>query len=317
MEQNIKKDVYDLIAELVSTSEELRAKEAEVIIPPSQPEEQSAETAQEAPAERAEPTIPQPTEEVKQGSSATIRIVDKGFVNLNRMVQEQKELIARLNEKIQDFESEVHKEGSIRQHQPVNLEVLKEEMQQFGTLHLNQFTMRIKTTEDLILTQLQLLNSRVRERESGEQSPWLQYLTIGLLFLVSILLSVLIYLNYQLLKEKQRIPDSVRFESRGKPLPSLDQMKFPTDELTRSDSLLKNNPELMQNEDTPEQGQNDATSATASNHGPETVTSIAPPQQQNLVQNPVKPEETKPSGMSPVSRNDTIKTRSDVTFEED
>lgn len=317
MEQNIKKDVYDLIAELVSTSEELRAKQAEVIIPPAQAEEPTAKTTDESPTESSEPAFHQPTEEVKLNSSATIRIVDKGFVNLNRMVQEQKELIARLNEKIHDFESEVHKEGSIRQHQPVNLEVLKDEMQQFGTLHLNQFNIRIKTTEDLILTQLQLLHSRVRERENGEHSPWLQYLTIGLLFLVSILLSVLIFLNYQLLKEKQRIPDSVRFESRGKSLPSLDQIEFPTDELTRSDSILRNNPDLAQEEGLPEQIPNSAPSPAAANKGIEQTASATKEDPLMLPSNPSGVQENKEAANGRVSRNDSSKSRSDVSFEED
>ena len=214
MENSPKKDVYELISELVHTSEELHNKDVEVVL--SAPENHEPEVPGRS-EEKPTLDVPQKEEPQTQTGTGNIRILDKGFVNLTRMVQEQKELISQLTDKIHEFETEVEKEGIQKQKKPIDIEDLKAEIQDFATRQNGQFHLRIKTTEDLILTQLQLLDSRDQHREHGYLPNWLMWVNLAFLALVSILLSVVLYNQSQFQNRQNLIPLTSQTEENSKP----------------------------------------------------------------------------------------------------
>jgi hypothetical protein len=310
METSPKKDVYELIAELVNTSEELHNKDVEVVL--SAPESIEPEV-QPSPEEAPVNSISLKEEPQKQSGTGNIRILDKGFVNLTRMVQEQKELISQLTDKIHEFETEVEKEGIQKQKQPIDIEDLKAEIQDFATRQNGQFHLRIKTTEGLILTQLQLLNSRDQHREQAYLPNWLMWVNFAFLGLVSILLSVVLYNQYQLQNRQNIIPLPSQAEENQKPAaPALSDMQFPTESLqegSQPDEIVtsvasQEEKEVVQNVQT-----TPAKNVIAQSNQTEKTSVPAVASNNKIV--PVVSNENK------LSRNDSAKNVSDVVFDED
>lgn len=175
MENNPSKDVYDLIANLIKTSDEISSGKSEVVL--------------SANKENSNPSTDATTPEPQEKKSTNIKIVDNGFINLSRLVTEQKDLMEKLQTKISEFEKEVEIEGSKKAKEPVSVQELKDELAAFTTNYNNQFNFKIKTIEDNIQEKLNNLEFVVTQPKEEKKFPvWLLWLNMLLILLNSLLL---------------------------------------------------------------------------------------------------------------------------------
>lgn len=175
MENNPSKDVYDLIANLIKTSDEISSGKSEVVLS-SKSETNTTSNLSES-------------DEPKEKKSTNIKIVDNGFINLSRLVTEQKDLMEKLQTKISEFEKEVEIEGAKKSKEPVTIQELKDELAAFTTNYNNQFNFKIKTIEDNLQERLNKLEFVVTQPKEEKKFPtWLLWLNMFLILLNSLLL---------------------------------------------------------------------------------------------------------------------------------
>lgn len=182
MDTNANRDVYQLIAELVNTSEQLSSNKTDVVINTEPEQEEIKELNKEV---KQEPEKP----------STNIRIVDSGFVNLTRLVTEQKDLISKLNEKINEFETEVEKEGAKKGKEPISIEDLRAELLNFTNTYNTQFSLRIKGLEETVSKEIHTANqlNYAAPTLSNSIPMWMYWLNVILMSLVAILLALLLF----------------------------------------------------------------------------------------------------------------------------
>lgn len=182
MDTNANRDVYQLIAELVNTSDQLASNNTDVVINTEPAKEEINKSKQEV---KQEPEKP----------STNIRIVDGGFVNLTRLVTEQKDLISKLNDKITEFETEVEKEGAKKGKEPISIEELRAEFLNFTNSYNTQFSLRIKSLEESVSKEIHTANqlNYTAPTQSNSIPMWMYWLNVILMSIVAVLLGMLLF----------------------------------------------------------------------------------------------------------------------------
>ncbi|MEZ5045788.1 MAG: hypothetical protein R2831_02240 [Chitinophagaceae bacterium] len=169
MDANAGKDVYDLLEKLIHTSEDIKSSNGEVHIAPQ---------------------TDFSTEQNPQDSPNTIRIMDNGFVNLSRILSEQKALINQLQDKVQEFSTVVETEASKQEDKAVTLAELQAQLDKNNQHMLTQWQLKIKAVEDNLQHKIeQAATTQQMNLTSQDHTPkWLLRLGIALLVLNTLLL---------------------------------------------------------------------------------------------------------------------------------
>lgn len=175
MNNSNKRDVQDLIAEFVSSKNQLLHEEIISSI-------------------KRESFTNQYTEEESQTSEQTTEPTPKTASGALELEEKIAELTKRNNELQQELTMlQMQESQTIASAKPIGTDELRMEFLNFTSAHIQQFNTRIKRTEELIESQLTKQQQPAVQKSRNEYPGWLIKANLGLLALVSIALIYLVF----------------------------------------------------------------------------------------------------------------------------